>query len=183
MIPSPPPPLLIAPHLTLSAFLACLALSLFHSAEKSERDLNQAGETLSHKQPSAFFHSHPDLSIWLKRDIWGWDVGGGRKHEAMRRSENGEVCREKGGPRSECLPPSARWITDKKGSTSNGLRRSRRRRRAEMEEMIAEARLYWGDAGFSLAGMEGRWERLRLSVCLPLIEVGKRASGCCSAPK
>ena len=115
-------------------------------------------------------------------------IGRGRRAEAWgdEKKREREVCREKGGLRRECLPPSARWITEKKGSTSNGLRRSRRRRRAEMEEMIAETLFfffYWGDAGISLAGMEGRWERLRLSVCLPLIEVGKRASGCCSAPK
>lgn len=57
------------------------------------------------------------------------------------------------------------------------------RRQVEMEEMIAKMLFYWGDAGMSLVGMEGRWEGLRLSVCLPLIEVGRRASGYSKTPK
>lgn len=87
-------PQLSLPHLPcqLSSCASLFPVPSVHVKQKnSESDLNQAEGTLSHKQPlfslRSFIHTHTFTSIWLKRDIWGWERGRWeRKRVAMKRS-------------------------------------------------------------------------------------------------
>lgn len=109
--------------LSFVSYLVCFTLSLSLSPlkkktlPKSESDLNWEAETLSHKQPfpSNFFHCCPDLHPSGSREIFGdCNVGRGRKHVAMKRSENGR-CAEKE-CWGACVYPtsSAQWVRRKR---------------------------------------------------------------------
>lgn len=172
----------------LSAIPACFNLSCSIARHKEGKKKNlclnrgmiwirQPTEWVTNSSPHSFIHI---TSIRLKRDIWGSDVGGGWNH---RRCENGRFAK-KGEPRSMCLPPLQTVTHRQKGALLLAFV-GPRRRRAEMEEIIAEMRYFfllricWD----LISGeREGRWERLRLSVCLPLIEVGRRTSGWSNPP-
>ena len=131
---------------------------------KSESDLNQAAETLSHKQPSTLFHSHPCLHPSGSREIFGdrtWAEGGStRQREEVK---TGGV-QKKGGLRSMCLPPYARWITGKNRALLMACV-GPLCRQVEMEEMIAEMLFYWGGCWDLISG-NGREVRGAASVCL-----------------
>ncbi len=93
-------PLPIFASSTLSAIPVCFTLSLLTPKCKkktlSKSDLNQAEETMSHKESSTLFHSHPDLHPSGSREIFGertWVEGGSKRRweEAKKR----EVCRKR----------------------------------------------------------------------------------------
>lgn len=81
-------------------------------------------------------------------------MGGGRKHEAKGRSEEGR-CAEKEG-RGACVYPPMHGESWRKKRALLMACVGPLRRQVEMEEMIAETLFYCGDAGISLVGMERR---------------------------
>lgn len=97
--------------------------------------IRQPTQWVTNSSPHSFIHV---TSIRLKRDIWGSDVGGGWKR---RRCENGRFA-EKGEPRSMCLPPLQTVTHRQKGALLLAFV-GPRRRRAEMEEIIAERRHFF----------------------------------------
>lgn len=132
------------------------------SLSKSGHDLNQTADTMSHKQLASFFHSHyihPAKERYL-------GIGRGWRVEAQKMWK-WEVFAEKGESRSMCLPPPVQTVTHRQKGALLLAFVGPRRRRAEMEEIIAEMRyfFYWGYAGISLAG-KGREVRKASSVCL-----------------
>lgn len=176
-------PLPIFASSPLSAILVCFSLSLPLPPRKKKLCLIQSTIWIRQRKHwvinsplHSFIHIQTYIHLAQERYL---GTGRGRRAEAWGNEKEWkrEVCRvedhvftpfctvnhrEKGALLMACVGP--------------------RRRQVEMEEMIAEMLFYWGDAGISLVGMEGSWERLRLSVCLPLIEVGRRASGCSNTP-
>lgn len=149
---------------------------------KSEHNRNQQRKLWVINSPLHSF-IHIQTHIPLAQAIY-LGIGRGRRAEACgdEKMWKREVCSRKRRVEEHVFTPLCMVNHREKGALIMACV-GPRHRQAKMEEMIAETLFYWGDAGISLAGMERRWERLRLSVCLPLIEVGRRESGCSNIPK
>lgn len=147
---------------------------------KSEHDLNQTAGTMSHKQLSAFFHLHSDLHPSGSREIFGdgmWVEG-----ESTTEVKTGSAQKRRAEEHLFTPPPFLCTVNHTEKGALLMACVGPWCRKDEMEKITAEMPFYWGYAGISLVGMEGRWETLCLSVCLCLIEVGRRTSGCSNIP-
>lgn len=91
-----------------------------------------------------------------------------------------EVSRSEGW-KARVVPPPLHSESQRKKSTSNSLCRSPAQT-SRIGRNYCRNAFYWGGAGISLLRMEGRWGGLCLSVGLPLIEVGRRATHPNKAP-